>query len=119
MRRLLIILTLYLGLNQVSCVSIPPPLDQSQRAELGNMGIIVAQFPPDSNIQRFSDDCAKAAGEGAAAGAAIGTAIALGMAVTNPLGVILFPYIAAISVPAGAVVGGVARSGAAVPIEQV
>lgn len=55
------------------------------------MGIVSAQFSPESNIRGFTGDGLKAVREDSVRGATIGILLAVDMAVKNPLGMIFFP----------------------------
>jgi len=82
------------------CADLPKPPPESTRAELGNVVITPARYPPQSNIRLFAKGKAAGAAKGAAAGATAGLAGVGTFAAAGALEAVIAPYLAVVMVPA-------------------
>jgi len=99
---------------------LPPPLSEGTRAKLGNIGIVSADFLPQSELFTFAKGRISGAAKGAGIGAGTGAHIVLeGGQGAQGFAALFVLVIAAAAAAAGAVVGGVYGTATAIPSEKV
>ncbi|HKK05102.1 MAG TPA: hypothetical protein VKA50_04570 [Gammaproteobacteria bacterium] len=95
------------------CAGLPAPPSESMRQEWGPQVLAPARYAPHTNFRGFAAGRKEGAGKGAAAGSVLGLAEAGMVAASSPLGAVIAPYVAAVSVPVLATSGAVAGAKAA------
>lgn len=103
----------------ISCTVLPKPPTDTSREKWGSVVIAPARFTPATNFEAFTVGKTKGAAEGAVEGAGVGVGAAAALTVAAlPYSLIIAPYLAVISIPVCATIGGVAGARSSVTAEE-
>jgi len=103
----------------ISCTVLPKPPTETSREKWGSVVIAPARFTPANNFEAFTIGKTKGAAEGAVKGSGVGIASAVALTVAGlPYSLIIAPYLAFITVPVFATIGGVAGARSSVTAEE-
>ena len=102
------------------CATLPAPPSEQTKQDWGELVIVPARFPPQSNIRSFAVGKGAGAAKGAAIGSTAGVAAAGVFAVAGgPLAVVLAPYLAVATATGVGAAGAYAGSQVAISEQNV